>query len=149
MYVLVHMVFSRFMLNAMIVVISMLVYIFIIRIYATLPSRMHVIAIIIIHIFSSTKPKPKEKEYIVQFIGKNRWRLPGSDKTAAMPSSSEDQGKTEEELQLDREAAEAVLKGKRLLHSLFLTCIVSLSLFCCKWALTAVMFMQLCVSVKS
>ena len=66
----------------------------------------------------STKPKPKEKEYVVAFIGKNRWRLPpGSDQTtAAQPSSSSsgDQGKTEEELRLDREAAEAVLKGKGL-----------------------------------
>ena len=64
----------------------------------------------------STKPKPKEKEYIVAFIGKNRWRLPpGSDQTATQPSSSSPsggQGKTEEELQLDREAAEAVLRGK-------------------------------------
>ena len=64
----------------------------------------------------STKPKPKEKEYIVAFIGKNRWRLPpGSDQTATQPSSSSSsggQGKTEEELQLDREAAEAVLRGK-------------------------------------
>ena len=62
----------------------------------------------------STKPKPKEKDYIVPFIGKNRWRLPGGDKAAAPPlsSSSEEQGKTEEELQLDREAAEAVLRGK-------------------------------------
>ena len=63
----------------------------------------------------STKPKPKEKEYVVAFIGKNRWRLPpGSDQTATQPSSSSSggQGKTEEELQLDREAAEAVLRGK-------------------------------------
>ena len=72
--------------------------------------RMFIRLLILVH---STKPKPKEKDYIVPFIGKNRWRLPGSDKTAAPPSSSsEDQGKTEEELQLDREAAEAVLRGK-------------------------------------
>ena len=70
----------------------------------------------------STKPKPKEKEYVVAFIAKNRWRLPpGSDQTtAALPSASSSsssggQGKTEEELQLDREAAEAVLKGKGLI----------------------------------
>ena len=72
-------------------------------------------ASILVH---STKPKPKEKEYVVAFIGKNRWRLPpGSDQTtAAQPSSSSSssggQGKTEEELRLDREAAEAVLRGK-------------------------------------
>ena len=65
----------------------------------------------------STKPQPKEKDYVVAFIGKNRWRLPGGDKAAPSSSSSEDRGKTEEELQLDREAAEAVLKGKGCLYT--------------------------------
>ena len=64
----------------------------------------------------STKPKPKEKEYIVPFIGKNRWRLPDGDKTVTSENGEPPvaQGKTEEEMELDREAAEAVLRGKSL-----------------------------------
>ena len=66
----------------------------------------------------STKPKPKEKQYIVPYISKNRWRIPGTGRIA--PSEGEGitatttlHEKTEEERQLDREAAEAVLRGEK------------------------------------
>ena len=52
---------------------------------------------------------------MVPFIAKNVWRTPVTGKKNPPPSESSgerDQGKSEEELQLDREAAEAVLRGE-------------------------------------
>ena len=66
----------------------------------------------------STKPQPKEKEYIVQFIAKNRWRIPGSGGHVTLSEDgggTEPGGRSEEELQLEREAAEAVLRGTYIL----------------------------------
>lgn len=61
----------------------------------------------------STKPIPKEKEYIIPYnAGKRKWPLSGS-KTMAKRGEGDkkENGKSEKEVKLDREAAEAVLKG--------------------------------------
>ena len=54
---------------------------------------------------SSTLPKAEKKEIVIPLIGKNKWRLPPTQ------SQGENTAKSSEETALDREAAEAVLKG--------------------------------------
>ena len=54
------------------------------------------------------KPKPKEKEYVVPLIRQNRWILPPK---KGGEESRQGEGKSEEEVALDKEAAEAIMKG--------------------------------------
>ena len=78
------------------------------------------LSLILLFTIYSTIPKVKEKDYVVPFIAKNVWRTPATSKKNAAQSDSggsrsketSTREKTEEELQLDREAAEAVLRGK-------------------------------------
>lgn len=59
----------------------------------------------------STKPVVQEKEFVVPLIVKNKWKLPSGVKEAG---KEEEKGnvRSDKELELDREAAEAVLKGE-------------------------------------
>ncbi len=55
---------------------------------------------------SSTKPAPEAKKKYIIPLKNNEWRLPSS-----LDGKERDAGKEEEE-ELDREAAEAVLRGR-------------------------------------
>ena len=57
----------------------------------------------------SVKPKPKEREYVVPLIRQNRWILPPKKDGEG---SRQGEGKSVEEVALDREAAEAIMKGE-------------------------------------
>ena len=56
---------------------------------------------------SSTLPKAEKKEIVIPLIGKNKWRLPPTQSKGEAPA------KSSEENALDREAAEAVLRGEK------------------------------------
>ena len=57
------------------------------------------------------KPKPEKKEYIVPLIKKNVWRLPPGSKRGT-GKEEEQAGKSEEDKALEKEAAEAIMRGK-------------------------------------
>lgn len=57
----------------------------------------------------SVKPKPKEKEYVVPLIRQNRWILPAK---KGGEGSRQGEEKSEEEVALEKEAAEAIMKGE-------------------------------------
>ena len=52
-----------------------------------------------------------EKEHIVPLIQKNVWRQPGGKRLVARDSGTLGAQKSEEESALDKEAAEAIIKG--------------------------------------
>lgn len=58
----------------------------------------------------STISKPEKKELVIPLISKNKWRLPPS-QSHSKRGEEEPPSKSAEEEALDREAAEAVLKG--------------------------------------
>ena len=55
------------------------------------------------------KPKPREREYVVPLIRQNRWRPPAKKDGEG---SRQCEGKSEEEVALEKEAAEAIMKGE-------------------------------------
>ena len=57
----------------------------------------------------SAKPKPREREYVVPLIRQNRWRPPAK---KGGEGSRQCEGKSEEEVALEKEAAEAIMKGE-------------------------------------
>ena len=57
----------------------------------------------------SVKPKPREREYVVPLIRQNRWRSPAKKDGEG---SRQGEGKSEEEVALEKEAAEAIMKGE-------------------------------------
>ena len=57
----------------------------------------------------SVKPKPREREYVVPLIRQNRWRPPAK---KGGEGSRQCEGKSEEEVALEKEAAEAIMKGE-------------------------------------
>lgn len=57
-----------------------------------------------------------EKEHIVPLIQKNVWRQP-SGKRLARDSRAQGTHKSEEEAALDKEAAEAIIKGAHFCHA--------------------------------
>ena len=61
----------------------------------------------------SSKGKVAEKEHIVPLIQKNVWRQP-TGKRLARDSRTQGTQKSEEEVALDKEAAEAIIKGAHL-----------------------------------
>ena len=57
------------------------------------------------------KPKAEKKEYLVPLIKKNVWRLPPGARRG--PGGGEGQAdKSEEDVALEKEAAEAIMRGK-------------------------------------
>lgn len=58
----------------------------------------------------SLEPRPKEKEFVVPLIRKNVWRIPQKREKDGSRSSGRER-KSEEERALDKEAAEAIMKG--------------------------------------
>ena len=58
----------------------------------------------------STKPRVERKEYVVPLIRKNVWRLP--QRRGSGGRGGEEGGKSEEEIALEREAAEAIMRGQ-------------------------------------
>ena len=57
----------------------------------------------------SVKPKPREREYVVPLIRQNKWRLPAKKGGEGLRQGEE---KSEEEVALEKEAAEAIMKGE-------------------------------------
>ena len=71
----------------------------------------------------SVKPKPREREYVVPLIRQNRWRPPAK---KGGEGSRQGEGKSAEEVALEKEAAEAIMKGE--LHFLSTCSFVPFSL---------------------
>lgn len=63
------------------------------------------------------KPKPREREYVVPLIRQNRWRPPAK---KGGEGSRQEKGKSEEEVALEKEAAEAIMKGEVIVNEVFL-----------------------------
>ncbi len=56
---------------------------------------------------TSTIPRREKKELVIKMISKNNWRVSSESKEADVSKEE----KSSEELALDREAAEAVIRG--------------------------------------
>ncbi len=68
---------------------------------------------------SSVKPKPEKKEFVVPLIRKNVWQMPGGKKDGSRNSGTHEEGgegRNEADIALEREAAEAILKGMTKRH---------------------------------
>ncbi len=65
----------------------------------------------------SLKPKPEKQEFVVPLIRKNVWRMPAGRREGSGSSGTDKEGgggggeKCEEEMKLEREAAEAIMRG--------------------------------------
>ena len=66
------------------------------------------------------KPRVERKEYVVPLIRKNVWRLP--QRSGSGGQGKEEGGKSEEEIALEREAAEAIMRGQWGRESSLLLC---------------------------
>ena len=64
--------------------------------------------------FCSSNPVPKKKEYVIPLIRKVKWRVEEGEGGGSGGASETDQVKTDEEMALDKEAAEAILSGTSL-----------------------------------
>lgn len=58
------------------------------------------------------KPKPKEKEFVVPLIRQNKWRLPPKKSEEGSGPREEEEGKSKDEVALEKEAVEAIMKGE-------------------------------------
>ena len=78
--------------------------------------------------YYSSKP-PAENEYVIPLIHRTIWRHPGKEQgREGAPGGApggEEKVKTEDELTLDREAAEAIVNGKYIINKIGVTLHIS------------------------